>query len=256
MKWDKRRILSALRKLHRAGANLSYNAMARKHQAVVSAAAYHFGSYRSAITHAGIDYRQVLCRPRWTRQSIIALIKKARRRGVKLHWSAITRRGDELSRAAFASLQPRLFGAWDRALHAAGLDAEDVSIYRTWDRNTAVFEIRSRHQSGDPLSSGAVQREDPALHAAAVRYWRTWDNALRAAHFNPSVMRQRRRWSKPAVIAALKKAWRRTGHVSDSSIRGTDPALHGAAVRLFGTFTASRAAAGIKLKGRRIRSAT
>lgn len=246
MRWDKDKVLAALRKLHRAGANLSYNAMARKHSAVLSAAAYHCGSYRSAVQQAGIDYRSVLRRPRWTRQSIIALIKKARRRGSALHWAAVTRRGDELSRAAFASLQPRLFGSWDRALHAAGLDAEDVSAYRTWDKNTAVFELRSRYQAGELLSSGAVQREDPALHAAALRYWRSWDNALRAAHFNPAAMRERRKWSRAEVMAALKKAQRRLGHVSDSSIRRSDSALHAAALRLFGSFTAARAAAGIK----------
>ena len=35
-------------------------------------------------------------------------------------------------RAAFASLQPRLFGSWDRALHGAGLDADEVNRYRKW----------------------------------------------------------------------------------------------------------------------------
>ena len=42
-------------------------------------------------------------------------------------------------KAAFASLQPRLFGSWDRALHGAGLDAEEVSRYRKWDADTVVF---------------------------------------------------------------------------------------------------------------------
>jgi len=36
-------------------------------------------------------------------------------------------------------------------------------------------------------------------------------------------------------------------HVSDSTIRREHPALYGAAVRLFGSFTAARTAAGLKL---------
>ena len=36
----------------------------------------------------------------------------------------IERKG--LGKAAFASLQKRLFGTWDRALHAAGLDGYPV----------------------------------------------------------------------------------------------------------------------------------
>src|SRR5437899_6316112 len=168
MVWDKPRIIDELRRLSRRGLDLSYNSLARKKQSLVSAAAYHFGSYRRAIEGAGIDYAEVIRRPRWTKQSIIRLIKDARRKGVDLHWSAVTKRRDELGRAAFASLQPRLFGRWDRALHAAGLDADEVSRYRKWDRNTVAFELRARVQDDDDLNSGAVQQDDSGLHAAAV----------------------------------------------------------------------------------------
>src|SRR5436305_2928205 len=138
MVWNKQRIAEELRKLHKAGWDLSYNALAKRKQSLVSAAAYHFGSYRKAIEHAHIPYDEVLRRPRWTKQAIISTIKKARRSGEELHWSAVTKRRDELGKAAFASLQPRLFGRWDRALHAAGLHADDVSCYRNWDRSTIV----------------------------------------------------------------------------------------------------------------------
>ena len=37
-------------------------------------------------------------------------------------------------------------------------------------------------------------------------------------------------------------------HLSDSSVRRRHPALYGAAVRLFGSFTAAREAAGIRWK--------
>ena len=37
-------------------------------------------------------------------------------------------------------------------------------------------------------------------------------------------------------------------NVSDSAVRQEAPALYGAAVRLYGSFTAARSAAGIKLK--------
>src|SRR5690349_19670201 len=170
MVWTKDEILRALRKLHKDGADLSYNALAKRKQALVSAAAYHFGSYRRAVERAGIDYATVLRRPRWSKPVIIGLIKQARRKGDDLHWSAVTHRRDELGRAAFASLQPRLFGSWDRALTAAGLDADEVNRYRKWNKDTIVFELRGRAKEHEPLNSGAVQRDDPGLHAAAVRH--------------------------------------------------------------------------------------
>src|SRR5437660_7843616 len=103
MIWEKDEVVRALRKLHRSGADLSYNKLAKRHQSLVSAAAYHFGSYRKAVERAGIDYAAVTRRPRWTKQLIIAQIKQARRKGEDLHWSAVTKRRDELGLAAFAS---------------------------------------------------------------------------------------------------------------------------------------------------------
>ena len=140
MVWDKSEILKALRKLHKDGVDLSYNALATSHQSLVSASAYHFGSYRKAIEKAGIGYEQFVRRPRWTKTAIISLIKDGKRQAQDLHWSAVTKRRDDLGKAAFASLQPRLFGSWDRALTAAGLDADDVNRYRKWNKDSIAFE--------------------------------------------------------------------------------------------------------------------
>ncbi len=248
MVWDKPRILQSLRKLHKSGASLSYNRMAESNQALVSAAAYHFSSYRKAVERAGIDYATVIRRPCWDRAMIIKLIKAAKRGGEDLHWSAVTKRRDDLGRAAFAALQPRLFGSWDRALTASGLDADDISRYRRWDKDSIVYELRSRSREHEPLNSGALQSSDPGLHAASVRHFGSYDDALRAARLDPQKVRQRRSWQKTDVIQALRAIRRGGSQVSDSAVRKDHPALYGAAIRLFGSFTAARGAAGMKLK--------
>jgi hypothetical protein len=222
MVWDKTEIIQTLKKLHRQGEDLSYNSMTGKMQSLVSAAAYHFGSYRIAIGQAGIDYADVARRPRWTKTAIIKLIKEAKRAGEPLHWSSVCKRRDELGKAGFAALQPRMFGSWDRALHAAGLDADEINQYRKWTRDTVVAELKARHRDAEPLNSGAIQKDDPEK------------------------VRQRKIWDRADVIKSLK-AVKKTGKpVSDSTIRREHPALYGAAVRLFGSFTAARAASGFK----------
>jgi hypothetical protein len=251
MIWDKDEVVRALKKLHKSGSDLSYNALARRKQSLVSAAAYHFGSYRKAIEKAGIDYAEVTRRPRWTKSAIINLIKQARRKNENLHWSAVTTRGDELSKAAFASLQPRLFGSWDRALHGAGLDADEVNRYRKWSKEGIVAELKQRHRDQEALNSGAIQREDPGLHAAAVRHFSSYDEALRAAKVDPDKVRERRSWTRDQVIRGLKQTQRAGKPLSDSAVRRDHPALYGAAVRLFGSFTTARTAAGIQWKRRR-----
>jgi hypothetical protein len=248
MIWDNDEVVRALRKLHRGGADLSYNSLAKRKQSLVSAAAYHFGSYRKAVEKAGIDYAEVTRRPRWNKAAIIGLIKQAKRGNEDLHWSAVTTRGDELSKAAFASLQPRLFGSWDRALHAAGLDADEVNRYRKWTKETIVSELKQRHRDHEPLNSGAIQKDDPGLHAAAVRHFSSYDGALRAAKVDPQKVRERRSWTREEVIRGLKQAHRSGKTLSDSAVRRDHPALYGAAVRIFGSFTNARTEAGIQWK--------
>jgi hypothetical protein len=248
MVWNKESILAALKKLNKQDKDLSYNALARSNQSLVSAAAYHFGSYRKAVEKAGIDYAEVTRRPRWTKQLIIALIKKAYKDDADLHWSAVTKRRDELGRAAFASLQPRLFGSWDRALHGAGLDADEISRYRTWNKSSIVFDLKALAKEGEPLNSGALQQADPGLHAAAVRHFGSYEKALKAANVDPMSVRRRRSWTREQVLKELRGLKRSGSSLADSSVRRENPALYGAALRLFGTFTAARDAAGIKLK--------
>src|SRR5271169_6844751 len=168
MVWNKSKIKQALLRLHKQHVDLSYNSLARRMQPLVSAAAYHFGSYRQAVMQAGIDYAEVVRRPRWTRSAIIKLLRESKRAGKELHWSAVTKRRDELGKAAFASLQPRLFGRWDRALRDAGLDADKINRYRKWNKNAVIADLRSRLRKGQGLNSGALQRHAPDLHAAAV----------------------------------------------------------------------------------------
>jgi hypothetical protein len=239
LSWDKTAILQTLKKLHKEGKDLSYTQLAKKMQPLVSAAAYHFGSYRAAVEKAGIDYADVVRRPRWTKQHIIKLIKQAKREGDDLHWSAVTKRGDELGRAAFASLQKRLFGSWDRALHGAGLDADEISQYRKWDKNGIVFELKSRFREKEPLNSGAVQKEDPGLHAAAVRHFGSYDAALRAAKVDPAKIRRRQRWSKEEVNKQLK-AFSKKHDVTDAALRQHAPALYGAVLRFYKSVAGAR----------------
>lgn len=240
--WDKQRIIRTLRQLHSRGQDLSYNHLASRMQSLVSAACYHMGSYRKAVIAAGLDYAHIMRRPRWNRRAIVELIQQAKRRGDDLHWSAVTRRRDELGKAAFAALQPRTFGSWERALSAAGLDAKKISRYRHWDRKSILAELKSRRRARRPLNSGAIQHEDPGMHAAAVRHFGSYEKALRTAGFDPAKLRQRRQWTRPGVLRELELFARRHGALFDSDLRREAPALYGATIRLFRSVAIARRA--------------
>lgn len=243
MRWTKKRILDELRSISRKGQSLAYSVQSRKRQALVSAAAYHFGSYRVAVEKAGLVYAEHLQRPRWTKQTVIAKIKQARRAGRDLHWGAVTGKRDDLCRAAHAAISPRLFGSWPRALHAAGIDADEVAIYRRWDKHTIAFELRARAADREPLNSGQLQKDDPGLHSACLRFFGGYAEALRAAGIDPDQHRRRRRWTKERVIDGLKRRLRRKLPATEAAVRRDEPTLLGAAIRLFGSFKSALAAA-------------
>ena len=177
MPWTKSSILAAIRARAKRG-EAAYRQVAAEDVPLISAAAYHFGSYRAAVEATGIDYAGVSRRPRWTKQSIIAVIKRARRRHADLHWSAVRTGGGELARAAFAA--KRLFGSWKRALHAAGLDGDDLAAYYAWDKPTILYELRGWAAEGI-RGSRSILAQDPRLHAAAIRHFGAFTTAMKLA---------------------------------------------------------------------------
>ena len=240
--WSKQRVISEIARLHRKGQDVSYNRLARQNQALVSAAAYHFGSFRQAVEDAGIDYADVLRRPRWSTARIIELIKKAKRAGEELNWGAVCKRHDELGHAAFASLQKRLFGNWNKALAAAGVDVGKVSLYRRWTKATLSAALMKSHAAGRPMSSGDLQKSDPGIHAAALRLFGSYDAALKAAKVDPSAVRRRRHWTRESVLAELRALARKRPDFSMKLVRASYAALYGAVIRIFGSFKAAQRA--------------
>ncbi|HLL89199.1 MAG TPA: hypothetical protein VK324_07840, partial [Tepidisphaeraceae bacterium] len=218
-KWDRNLILKTLRALHRRGQDLSYNALAVKNQALVSAANYHYKSYKRAVEAAGIDYAEVRRKPKWSKENIAALLRKSRRKGLDLSWRAVTLRNDELSRAASAAVHPHLFGTWNKALAAAGLDPQRVARYHRWDGPAVKKELEDRRKRRRPVNASVIQKEVPGLYRAAVRAFGSYDAALAAAGVDPDSARRRRAWTKPAVLDALRAFHAAHGTLSHGVLR-------------------------------------
>lgn len=192
MRWNPSKILAELKRRHRRGASLAHRDLRKNNRPLASAAAYHFGSYPAALVAADINVIKVRKRPLWTKDRIIKAIKAARKAKRDLCWSAVVKRGGPLSRAAFAAIRPTMFGSWARALQVAGVDADDYRRYRTWDKESVAFDLKQRYADDSGVNCGAVQVDDPGLYAAAVRYFGTFDRALKAAQLSPRKIRVRR----------------------------------------------------------------
>lgn len=145
-----------------------------------------FGSWDAALAAAGLDPK--LCRRAqlpWTRKRIIEAINDIHSRGGKLNRGAGTYR-TMMARAA------RLFGSWDAALQAVGLDPNEIRLHHEkWTAKTIVAEIRLRHRKGEPLNLRAVL--PASLPTRGAEFFGSWDKALAAAGLDPSKIRKRRK---------------------------------------------------------------
>ncbi|MFO7955597.1 MAG: hypothetical protein R6X33_00670 [Candidatus Brocadiia bacterium] len=243
--WNKEKIVSQVKELYEAGEDLSYNRMARKHQGLLAAANYHFGSWGEAVEAAGVDYaREVRKIPKWTREKIIETIREAYEAGEDLSWTNVTK-NKEYSALAYAAIRDNQFGSWDAALEAAGVDPSEVRRYESWDEEKIIRRIRERQEEGKPLNSKAMQDQDSKLFNAALNYFGGWDKALEAAGIDPEDVYKRRRWSRELIRKEIKELDEEGEDLAAPNMRENHSSLYSAACKYFGSWTAAREACGI-----------
>lgn len=112
--WTRERIAQEIRRHAHEGHALHAHAMQKRHNALVSAATYHFGSWSEALRQAGFNPDAVRGARRHTCQSIIEDIAALAREGADLRDSAVRRNHRPLYWAA-----QKYFGSWRKALEEA-----------------------------------------------------------------------------------------------------------------------------------------
>jgi hypothetical protein len=222
--WSKDEIIAAIRTRHRQG---TLTSTWREERHLCTAAKRAFGSWRQALEVAGFPQPSP-----WTSERVMQAIDARRAQGLPL--VGIDRINPPLYSAA-----KRYFGGWHNALRAVGLRPKPQ---QRWSKRSVLQAIHRRHEAGLPLSR--VWQEDTSLFDAAVRYFGSWEETLRAAGMQPS---PRKRWSRDRVITELQY-WQRHSTVS---LHQADANLAAAAARLFGSLDAAMEAAHVVPKGRR-----
>lgn len=160
--------------------------------------------------------------------------------GVSLKASVVKREEHDLFVAAI-----RHYRNWGRAIRAAGLDAEVVSRRRTWTVQRVIRAIHELDLQGVSLNHGSVRKVDQGPIQAARKLLGSWNDALRAAGYDPEdVRRQRRPWTKSEIIAAIQ-AQAATGAPLTQNAMHPQSARF-AAIRLFGSFHAAVRKAGLQ----------
>jgi hypothetical protein len=122
----------------------------------------------------------------WSKAAVVEGILARQQTGKPLNYRAVARRTRSLCGAA-----RRYFGSWGEALRAAGIDIQTVSKRRTWTVDGLVRAIHALQREGARLNYASIEETNDGLRRAAAKLLGSWDNALRAAGYDPGAIRLR-----------------------------------------------------------------
>ena len=147
-----------------------------------------FESLEDAAEAAGVTLKRE-CDVPWTKERIVAEIKRLNREGAPLHSHAARHLHGKLHSAAVSK---RYFGSWERAIAAAGVDYEAIKAagnrariesHVKWTKTSIVEAIRQRAERGQSLAPKDVNNSEKGLlqTASKARLFRSWRAAVEAA---------------------------------------------------------------------------
>lgn len=202
-RWSPARILVMIRHLARRARPLTTDQMERRYGNLVSTARRHFGSWSKAVVAAGVEPTKLQRVVPWNQERILEAILTRALRNQTLARQHVEPR-------SLVDASQRLFGSWDAAVTAAGLDPKMIvppprragrlraektpaprpaSLHahrQPWTKEMVVAAIQARLAEQKTLYSTAVARDDNSLYRAARRHLKSWNHAMRAAGLDPS----------------------------------------------------------------------
>ena len=179
-RWSRETILGAIRAQHEAGENLLHPDFKARHRSLYLAACAHryFGSWRRAVSAAGLDHETMRESRVWTKARVERTIRELSERGDTLSWSSVEAKCPGIYRAA---RRAENFGSWQGALAAAGVVAKPERrgrrAYKNLQTEATAPLVEALTKVADanfdtplsPLPGGDLPREDIFSSSAFLR---------------------------------------------------------------------------------------
>ncbi|MCS7064149.1 MAG: hypothetical protein NZM04_08945 [Methylacidiphilales bacterium] len=237
--WNEQRVIDEIKAWHAKGNPLYSHFMRKNYQELLAAGIRYFGNWKQAVEAAGIEYKQVRRYNHWTKEAIVQTLQRLYADGVDLSFRSMMLTG--YASMVYAAIRKTYFGSWKNALEAAGLPAEEIYRYRSWDNETIIKEIRRLHALGHDLSSKNMDLTHNSLIATARRRFGGWENALKAAGIDYEQVRKRKRWTRESIVEGLRQLKLEGVPLISTEVAKRNPSLFAAACKkkFFGTWLGS-----------------
>lgn len=199
----------------------------------------YFGNWNAALEAAGISPVADRLLIQWSKESVIELIQKLKNRGILLHYSYVRndpdryvanvlaeRFGKSVKGGALIGAATNQFGSWDDALRASGLDPSKISPQNSWTRDLFKSGLLALIGGGVSINAGTINSDTSlrgsqlvrsgtgflatpaALYDTGIRFFGSWDAALRYAGIDPLTTRLRKefvRWSPALIVECIDR---------------------------------------------------
>ncbi len=195
--WTRNQVIEEIRKRRNEGKALNGNGVRKDEPSLYKAAIRLFGKYDLAILAAGLKPEMTRIAPpppAYTREQIAAWITDRNQQGLSVTYKTMKTEYLRMLKCA-----RRLFGTWQQAVEAAGVDYSatfNIRERRYSSDDSILTAIKERHKLGLSVRSLDVRKgdpRDPALLKAAVHRFGNWREALQVAGIPlPVIERQRR----------------------------------------------------------------
>ncbi len=225
---------------------------AKEDSALANAARKYFGSWSAALHAAGIEpLGEKSHWPRADKAAVLVQLRRRKRVGESLRSSKVAK---EKWGRALRDRAGKLFGSWNAALRAAGIEPEkENSPWRSANKTAILAEIRRRQRARESFQTRKVERTkwgNPLINRAKLLFG-SWAAALLSAgvELPPGLMSPWAQADKAVILAEIR--WRkRTGESLGYSKVAAEPwgtALLKRSKILFGSWKAALLAAGVDL---------
>lgn len=236
-KWTAEAVCQEIVAWHGKGEPLFSNYMRKNFQELLAAGIRYYGTWQKAVEAAGVPYEEVRRYHRWTQELILAKIQELYSQGIDLSFRAMML--SQYNSMVYAAIRANHFGSWKKALEAAGLPANEIYRYRSWDEKAILSEIQKLQDLGADLSSKAMDESANPLIATARRRFGNWGAAVERAGIDYSHIRRRRRWTQESIVQGIRELQQKGIPLQSSRVRREAPALFAAACkhRFFGSWS-------------------
>ena len=236
--WTPDGVLAEIRRLHGAGKSVRGKMVPNR---LSVAGCRLFGSWRKAVEAAGFDYEQVTGVRHWSRERVVAEIKRLARSSVPLDGTTAQQKYLALHKAAI-----RLFPtSWSKALAAAGFDPDEHKMSRNaWTRETAEQWVRTRVAEKKPHLACDAPRD--LRHFVNSHLERDWAEFVEQVTGRPYPgVKKRRDWTKEKLLSEIRRLKAKGNPLTYRAVAAVSQSFIHQARRFFGSWPAACVAANV-----------